>query len=228
MTVYPPQRTIPSPFAFCSAQRRIRFCFTGRRFHLLWVMGVLLSLSLGGCAVPPKTKTLAIKDTPTHLMENTILRTDTASAVSREQLYADLAETRVVYVGEQHTNPSHHAIQVEIIQALMQTTQDLTIGMEMFDHTYQSVLDEWVAGKLEEPRLLQRTHWYANWRFDYGLYRCILDYANEKGIRIIALIVPSYIPARIGVGGIASLSTDDRRHLPEIIDTNDADHRAYI
>ena len=33
---------------------------------------------------------------------------------------------------------------------------------------------------------------------------------------------------KISVGGIASLSEEDRRHLPDTIDTTDADHRAYV
>jgi uncharacterized iron-regulated protein len=183
-------------------------------------------MGAGGCAVTPKT--LSIKDNPTRLMENTIFRTDTATVVSRQQMIADLARTRVVYVGESHTNASHHAIQLEIIQALAQTTPDLAIGMEMFDHTYQPVLDRWIAGELDETEFLQQTHWYANWRFDYGLYRDILEYAKEKRLRVIALNLPFQIPPKIRVGGIASLSEADRRHLPATIDTTDADHRAYL
>ncbi|WP_319408137.1 ChaN family lipoprotein [uncultured Desulfosarcina sp.] len=173
-------------------------------------------------------KTLSIKDKPTRLMENTILKTATASVVSREQLIADMADARVVYVGENHTNPSHHAIQLEIIKALAQTTDHLVIGMEMFDHTYQPVLDQWTAGKLDQNAFLAKTHWYANWRFDFGLYRDILEFAKEKGLRVIALNVPFYIPSRIRVGGLASLSEADRMQLPDIIDTTDADHRAYL
>ncbi|MBC2709474.1 MAG: ChaN family lipoprotein [Desulfosarcina sp.] len=173
-------------------------------------------------------KTLSIKDNPTKLMENTILRTDTASVVSRDQLLEEISTSRVVYVGESHTNPFHHAIQLEVIKALAPTTPDLTIGMEMFDHTYQPVLDRWTAGELDETTFLQRVHWYANWRFDFGLYRDILEYAKEKRLRIIALNVPFHIPGKISVGGIASLSEDDRRHLPETIDTTEADHRAYV
>ena len=225
MTLYHSWSSIPSYFTPRHAHRS-GLCFTGGRFPLLWIMAVMLMLTAGGCAVQPKT--LIIKDSEARLVEHAILETDTASTVSRETLYSDLAKVRVVYVGEQHTNPSHHTIQLEVIQALARITPDLTIGMEMFDYTYQPVLDDWVAGKLDETQFLQRTHWYANWRFDYGLYRGILDYAKEKGIRLIALNVPSYIPARIGVGGIASLSADDRRHLPETIDTSNTDHRAYI
>ena len=194
--------------------------------HLLSAIAVLTMFGAGGCAVTPKT--LSIKDNPTRLMENTILRTDTATVVSRQQMIADLTRTRVVYVGESHTNASHHAIQLEVIQALAQTTPDLTIGMEMFDHTYQPVLDRWIAGELDETEFLQQTHWYANWRFDYGLYRDILEYAKEKRLRVIALNLPFQIPPKIRVGGIASLSEADRRHLPATIDTTDADHRAYL
>ena len=193
---------------------------------LLLAMVGLLTLGAGGCAVTPKT--LSIKDSPTRLMENTILKTETASVVSRQQMIAELAQARVIYVGESHTNPSHHAIQLEVIQALAQTTPDLTIGMEMFDHTYQAVLDRWTAGELDETEFLQQTHWYANWRFDYGLYRDILEYAKEKGLRVVALNLPFQIPPKIRVGGIDSLSETDRRHLPAVIDTTNADHRAYL
>jgi uncharacterized iron-regulated protein len=183
-------------------------------------------LGIGGCAVTPKT--LSIKDNPTRLMENTILKTATLSAVSHEQLIADLADARVVYVGESHTNPAHHVIQLEVIKSLVQTTAHLTIGMEMFDHTYQPVLDQWTAGELDQTDFVEKTHWYANWRFDFDLYRDILEYAKEKGLRIIALNVPIYIPPRIRVGGLASLSEADRMHLPDIIDTTNTDHRAYL
>ena len=187
---------------------------------------ILLLSGVAGCAVTPRT--LAIKGTPTRLMENTILKTEDAAVVSPEQLAAQLAAARVIYVGEIHTNPSHHAIQLQIIRMLAQTTPDLCIGMEMFDHTYQPVLDRWIAGDLDERAFLQRTHWYANWRFDFGLYRDILEYAKEKKLRLIALNVPFCIPPKISVGGIDSLSAADRRQLPHHIDLTNAAHRSYV
>ena len=192
--------------------------------QLMSTVAAMMMLGIGGCAVTPKT--LSIKDNPTRLMENTILKTATLSVVSQERLFADLVDARVVYVGESHTNPSHHAIQLEVIKGLEPTTAHLSIGMEMFDHTYQPVLDQWTAGELDQTDFIEKTHWYANWRFSFDLYRDILEYAKEKGLRIIALNVPFYIPSRIRVGGLASLSEADRMHLPDIIDTTHADHRA--
>ncbi len=183
-------------------------------------------LTVGGCAV--STKTLSIKHHTEPLIENTILDTGSASVITRSRLMDHLSQARVVYIGESHTNPSHHDIQLEIIQALWQASPDLCIGMEMFDHTYQPVLDQWVSGDLDEAAFLRQTHWYANWGFNFDLYRDILEYAKEKEIRILALNVPFHIPAKIRVGGIASLSTKDAGHLPATIDTSVADHRSYI
>jgi len=194
--------------------------------HLMLAVAAWIMIHTAGCAVTPKT--LSIKDNPTRLMENTILRTDTVTALSRDALFAELAETRITYVGERHTNPSHHAIQLEVIDALVGIAPELVIGMEMFDRSYQPVLDQWSAGEIDEAAFLQRTHWYANWGFDFGLYRDILEYAKEKGIRIVALNIPNCISRKISVGGIASLSEDDRRYLPATIDTTDSDHRAYV
>jgi uncharacterized iron-regulated protein len=194
--------------------------------RLLMASAALVMLYAGGCAVAPQS--LSVKGIPDRLMENTILNTATGSVVSREQLIADLTTAEVVYVGESHTNPVHHAIQLDIIKALAQTTPHLVIGMEMFDHTYQPVLDRWTSGELETTDFIEKTHWYANWRFDFDLYRDILEFAKEKGIRVVGLNVPFHIPARISVGGIDNLSADDRRHLPRTIDTTDTDHRAYV
>jgi uncharacterized iron-regulated protein len=196
------------------------------RRHIIAAMAVLVILTSAGCAVKPLT--LSIKGHPTRLTENTILKTDTASVVSQEQLISGLAEARVVYVGEIHTNPFHHAVQLKIIKALAKSTPHLMIGMEMFDHTYQPVLDEWSAGKMDEATFLRRTHWYVNWRFDFSLYREILEFAKKKRLRIIALNIPFDIPPKIRIGGIDSLTADDRRQLPNTIDTTNAAHRAYI
>jgi uncharacterized iron-regulated protein len=189
---------------------------------------VLLTAMLltSGCAISPKT--LAIRNQPILLMEKTILKTDGATVLSQPALFRELESARVVYVGESHTNPAHHAIQLAVIKALAERTDGLSIGMEMFDRTYQPVLDAWCSGKLDEATFLERTHWYANWRFDFGLYRDILEYAKEKRLRIIALNIPFHIPGKIRIGGIASLTDDDRRYLPAVVDTTNAEHRAYV
>ncbi|BBO75030.1 hypothetical protein DSCW_24470 [Desulfosarcina widdelii] len=194
--------------------------------HVVLFVAALAALFIGGCAVAPKT--LTIKGNPTPMMENAILKTATGATISRRQLIDELAGFRVVYVGESHTNVSHHTIQLEVIRELRKKTPDLSIGMEMFDTTYQPVLDRWTAGELDEDEFLRQTHWYANWRFPFDLYRDILQYAKENQIRVIALNLPFHIPAKIRVGGIASLGEQDAKYLPASIDTTNTEHRTYL
>ena len=99
--------------------------------------------------------------------------------------------------------------------------------MEMFDRSYQPVLDLWSAGMLDEENFLRKVHWYANWRYDFEFYRNILLFIKENRIKIVALNIPFHIPARIRVGGIDNLADDDKHYLPKEIDTSNSAHRNY-
>jgi uncharacterized iron-regulated protein len=70
-------------------------------------------------------------------------------------------------------------------------------------------------------------HWYANWRLNFALYRDILLFIKENRIKIVALNIPTYIPARIRVGGIDNLPDLDKQYLPKEIDTSNTAHRDY-
>jgi uncharacterized iron-regulated protein len=158
----------------------------------------------------------------------TIVDTQKARAISFDQLIDQLEQVRVIYVGENHTDRSHHRIQLRIITALTDRGQSTRVGMEMFDHTYQAVLDQWSAGDLTWQDFLKRSHWYANWRYDDSLYKGILDFVQKHHLKLIGLNIPFCIPPKIAVGGLDSLSAYDRAQLPDHIDTSNAAHRAYL
>ena len=104
----------------------------------------------------------------------------------------------------------------------------MRVGMEMFDRSYQERLDWWSAGFLDEEAFLRKVQWYANWQYDFSLYRDILLFIKDHKIKIIALNIPSYIPARIRVGGIDNLLDIDKQYLPKEIDTSNAAYREYV
>ncbi len=178
------------------------------------------------CAVTPNK--LFIKDISRAFEEGTIISATTRAPVSFDALLADLSSARIVFVGEKHTDPVHHEIQLKVIKELYKTNPGLAVGMEMFDYTYQDVLDQWADGKLDQKEFLEKTQWYANWRFDFALYKDILDYIKEKKIKLVGLNIPFYIQSRIRVGGIKNLSIKDKKHLPEKIDTSNTAHRNYV
>jgi uncharacterized iron-regulated protein len=192
-----------------------RLCISLAAISFLW-----------GCA--GKSDTVLIKDLSQTVKPDTIILTKTGKAVTFDQMMADLNRHQIIYVGENHTNPAHHAIQLKIIEAVFKNTPSMRVGMEMFDRSYQEVLDLWTAGVMDEETFLRKVQWYANWQFDFALYRDILEFIKENKIKIVALNIPSYIPGRIRVGGIENLLDTDKQYLPKEIDTSNADYRTYV
>ncbi|WP_246194589.1 ChaN family lipoprotein [Allochromatium palmeri] len=164
--------------------------------------------------------TSALQGNPTRVLESAHL-TDMYALIER------LADQRVIFVGEQHDRYEDHLNQAAIIEGLLAHGRSVAIGMEMFQQPYQSALDAYVAGEIDEAELLRRTQYFDRWRFDYRLYRPILRLARAHRIPVIALNLESELTRQVGDGGIASLSEADRARLPEI-DRSDADHRARL
>ena len=188
-------------------------------------ISLLVSTLFWGCAGSDK---MVIQDTVKSVRPNTIIFAETGKEVSFDEMMEDLNRQQIIFVGEQHTSTSHHDIQLKIIQAAFRNNHDLVVAMEMFDRSYQPVLNLWTAGVLDEESFLRKTHWYVNWRYDFSLYRDILLFIKQNKIKLVGLNIPSYIPGRIRVGGIDSLSISDKRYLPKEIDTHDSAHRNYV
>ena len=179
-----------------------------------------------GCAATPQRA--LIKDSERYIETGQIISSATGAIVTFDEMIADLSGRRIVYVGENHTNPLHHGIQLKILQALSTNDENLAVGMEMFAVTYQSVLDQWTEGLLSQEEFIEKTHWYANWRYDFSLYAEILTFIKDNDIPLIGLNIPFHIPRKIRIGGIDSLLGCDRQDLPDNIDTTDAAHRDHL
>ena len=89
------------------------------------------TITLTSCAVTPNK--LFIKDISRSFEEGAIISAATRTPVSLDELFADLSSARIVFVGEKHTDPVHHEIQLKVIKELYKTNPDLAVGMEMFD-----------------------------------------------------------------------------------------------
>jgi uncharacterized iron-regulated protein len=177
----------------------------------------------GGCTMPIRRDTPPVGPPP-----GTIIDGRTGAAVGFEAMLRDARTARILFIGEQHTSAAHHAVQLKVIEALHRDGASIALGLEMFDRSYQPVLDLWSAGGLDEEAFLRRTHWYANWRFDYGLYREILDFARREQIPVFGLNLPFHLPPKIRVGGIEHLPDHEKQFLPREIDTGVSAHRAYV
>lgn len=159
----------------------------------------------------------------------TILEASTGEAIDFETMIKDLESSRIVYVGETHTDASHHDVQLDILKSLHDRHPgNISVGMEMFARPYQQVLSQWADGEMSEEEFLRKTHWYANWRFDFSLYRDLLHYIRDNRIPLYGLNIEFHIPSKIAAGGLDSLLSYQAEQLPEKMDFTNSDHRAYV
>ncbi len=179
-----------------------------------------------GCSQTPK-KTL-MRDIATSFGKGEIIDTKTRAAITFEELMREIARVQIIYIGEQHTRGSHHDIHLKLIKEMFKKNPGLLVGMEMFDYSYQAVLEEWSGGGLDQNTFLEKVHWYANWRYNFGLYEDILVLIKTNRIGLVGLNIPRHIPPKIRVGGITYLSKEEKKYLPQEIDTSNAAHRAYL
>ena len=136
-----------------------------------------------------------------------------------------VAGKKVIYVGETHNRFSHHVVQLEIIRNLHKRGTKIAIGMEMFPRPVQQVLDDYIAGKIDERTFLKKSGYFRFWGFDYNLYRPILQFARSEHIPVVALNIPKEIVDKVAQSGLESLSAEEKKAVPAGMDFSDAAYR---
>ena len=201
-------------------------------FSIMLLVGLLTACSTAGSQGAHKMLPVehGSKDTPAtsnkppeHINQMEVI--DMNHLVTLDKITVPLLEKRVIYVGETHDNYAHHLNQLEVIKRLHHAHPDIAIGMEMFQKPFQQTLDAYIAGKIEEQELLKYSEWFERWRYDYRLYRPILDYARTHSIPLVALNVSTELKQRVLEVGFEGLSPQEQTEVSAEIDRSDL---AYI
>ena len=145
-----------------------------------------------------------------------------------EDDFENILKKPVIYAGERHMNYEDHKTQLDIIMGLHERGHTFAIGMEMFQRPFQKQIDDYLAGKLTEREFLKGTEYFKRWKFDYNLYREIIEYAKAKQIPIVALNLWTEIVKKVSAEGIDSLSDIERAELPDSMDMSDDAYRKRL
>jgi uncharacterized iron-regulated protein len=165
--------------------------------------GIIYKLNSGSLVVKPKAKKFS-------------------------EISKDMVKSKIVFVGEKHTEFSSHLNQLKIIKAMYKNNPKLSIGMEMFQKPFQKYLDEFIAGKIDEKKMITKTEYFERWKYDYELYRPIILFAKENGIPIIALNIDREITKLVVSKGLDALSDKQRKEVPNTIDFSNEKYKEYL
>jgi len=149
-------------------------------------------------------------------------------AKSLQQIMNQEKHARVFMVGETHDRYDHHLVQLEALKLLYRQNPDIALGVEWFQQPFQKHLDDFIAGRIDEKQMLERTGYFSRWRFDYRLYQPILQYALEHRIPVIALNASAELTSAISQLGLDGLPDDLKQQLPDSYDWSDKQYEKRL
>ncbi len=177
------------------------------------------------------TATHSETHTKTHNETSTIINLPVVKLEQTNPLVQTMEKidgARVILVGETHTRWDHHLVQLEILKLLYQKSAKLAIGVEWFQQPYQKHLDAYLAGEISEQEMLYLTGYFDRWRYDYRLYRPIIQYAREHKIPVIALNASQELSDALSKSGFDDLSAELKGQLPESYDWSDKEYEKRL
>jgi uncharacterized iron-regulated protein len=190
----------------------------------------ILFVTLIGCAQVDKTQpTLEVSPHgETSFRMGQIIEAESGATLDFDTLIVQLSLKSIIFIGEVHNNPTHHLIQIQIIQALMAESDRMTLCMEFFPATKQAALDRYLSDRLSENAFLKNVDWKNTWGYDYSLYRPLMLLAKQNGIAVIAINAPPEVIKKVARKGLGNLDPGERALLAQDIDLKQEAHRIYL
>ena len=133
-----------------------------------------------------------------------IVAPDSRADMSFARMVERLGRADIVFFGEQHDDPETHRTEAAVLAALGTTGRPVVLSLEMFERDVQSLLDDYLAGRMSETDFLARSRPWPNYATDY---RPLVEMAKARGWPVVAANVPRPLASAVGRKGLAALDT---------------------
>ncbi len=124
---------------------------------------------------------------------------------------ARAGSAEVVYLGELHDNPQHHAIQARILAALLAAGARPALAFEMVPETRQAALEAAVQGDAGQAEVDRLIGWSAQGWPDFTMYWPLFELARKHHLPVVGTDVDPAVVRRIGRDGLGAAGPDPAR-----------------
>ncbi|MCB5234758.1 MAG: ChaN family lipoprotein [Candidatus Cloacimonetes bacterium] len=153
------------------------------------------------------------------LATSLIARVKIFNSESKEELDLDsfvnqLSAYDVIFFGEMHGTKPVHALEHAILPGLWKTDNSLILSFEMWERDHQDKLDAYLKSEISLDELLNQDRVWDN----YDDYLPMLNFAKEKGLKVVAANVPRFFAAqtvREGLSFVDDLEPEQRKLIAE-------------
>jgi uncharacterized iron-regulated protein len=150
---------------------------------------LLLAVGQGGvpATVPAPTPAPAPAKSSDPPLAARLLDAASGAEVDVAAIADVLARRDVVFFGEQHDSADAHARELELAEELFARRPDLVLSFEMFERDRQGVLDDYLAGRLDEAQLLAQARPWPNYA---DAYKPLIEFAKDHHLPVVAACIP--------------------------------------
>ncbi len=151
------------------------------------------------------------------------------SIVSVESMLDRLAGADVVFLGETHDDETTHRLELAVYDGLLRRRAGkVVLAMEMFERDVQPVLDDYLAGRIDEQQFLAQSRPWVNYA---TAYRPLIELARQMQGRVVASNIPRPLLAQVSMSGadaLKSLKPEQAGHVPrQLLPNTDAYWRRF-
>lgn len=162
----------------------------------LLLLTVILCTSASGQEVPLDEKNYKLYFSPLK------------KEVNLNDLLREIDNYDIVLFGEEHNDSVAHFLEYKILEMMYDRYgKNTVLSMEMFDRDVQTVLNEYLSGKIKETHFKKDARVWTN----YKDYRSMIEFAKSKELKVIATNAPMRyvsIANRMGQAELQNLSSD--------------------
>lgn len=124
--------------------------------------------------------------------EANIIQPSGGGVVSWGEMMDSIDAVDIILLGEQHDHAVGHAIQLAIVEDVMDAYQGSVLALEMLERDEQLRVDDYMEGVIDAKTFATITQ-SKNWGGDGGWsawYQPIIDAAKERGGKVVAANAP--------------------------------------
>ena len=159
----------------------------------------VLTAALAACA-PRSTPITA----PASVPGIRTVEVSSGTDVPFEALVSRIRSADVVFFGEQHDDPETHRVELGLLDAIGRTGRPVILSLEMFERDVQTLLNDYLAGRMSETEFLAKARPWDRYITDY---RPMVELAKAKGWTVVASNIPRPMASAVGRKGLAALDT---------------------
>ncbi len=146
---------------------------------------------------------------------------ETGESIAMQTFAKRATKFDVVFFGEFHDDSLLHSIQAEFLAEWIKGNPKTAVSFEMFERDVQTVIDEYLGGKINEKEFLKKSR---PWPDYLNFYKPMLELAKSNHLPVLAANIPrryAALYARQAMTGINALPPNERKFITKELEIED-------